>query len=110
MQIYQPQVNNMYPKQKILLKRDTHCIFGQKTNMFIFRMSNPDSKDHGANMGPTWGRQAPCGPHVGHMNLAIWEHLVGLMHSCVLTIKDLCIRSKYHEQEQVITRHRNYGM
>ena len=28
-------------------------------------------------MGPTWGpsgaRQDPDGPHVGHMNLAIWE-------------------------------------
>ena len=23
----------------------------------------PDSKDHGANMGPIWGRQAPCWPH-----------------------------------------------
>ena len=32
----------------------------------------PDSKVHGANMGPTWGRQDPGGPHVGHMNLAIW--------------------------------------
>ena len=32
----------------------------------------PDSKAHGANMGPTWGRQAPGGPHVGPMNLAIW--------------------------------------
>ena len=26
----------------------------------------PDSKVHGTNMGPTWGR------HVGHMNFAIW--------------------------------------
>ena len=26
----------------------------------------------GANMGPTWGRQDPGGPHVGHVNLAIW--------------------------------------
>ena len=34
----------------------------------------PESKVHGANMGPTWGRQDPGGPHVGHMNLAIWEH------------------------------------
>ena len=25
---------------------------------------------HGANMGPTWGRQDPGGPHVGPMNLA----------------------------------------
>ena len=32
----------------------------------------PDSKVHGANMGPTWGRQDPGGPHVGHVNLAIW--------------------------------------
>ena len=32
----------------------------------------PDSKIHGANMGPTWGRQDPGGPHVGHVNLVIW--------------------------------------
>ena len=28
----------------------------------------PDSKVHGANMGPIWGRQDPGGPHVGPMN------------------------------------------
>ena len=33
----------------------------------------PDSKVHGANVGPTWGRQDPDGPHVGPMNFAIWE-------------------------------------
>ena len=32
-----------------------------------------DIKAHGVNMGPTWGRQDPGGPHVGHRNLAIWE-------------------------------------
>ena len=32
----------------------------------------PDSKVHGANMGPIWDRQDPGGPHVGHINLAIW--------------------------------------
>ena len=32
----------------------------------------PDSKIHGANMGPIWGRQDPGGPHVDPMNLAIW--------------------------------------
>ena len=32
----------------------------------------PDSKIHGANMGPNWGRQDPGGPHVGPMNIAIW--------------------------------------
>ena len=33
----------------------------------------PDSKVHGANMGPIWGRQDPGGPHVGPMNFAIWD-------------------------------------
>ena len=31
----------------------------------------PDSKVHGANIGPTWVLSAPDGPHVGHMDLAI---------------------------------------
>ena len=34
-------------------------------------MTYPDSKVHGANMGPIWGRQDPGGPHVGPMNFAI---------------------------------------
>ena len=32
--------------------------------------SIPDSKVHGANMGPTW---VPGGPHVGLVNLAKWD-------------------------------------
>ena len=28
-------------------------------------------------MGSTWGRQDPGGPHVGHMNLAIWAVIPG---------------------------------
>ena len=32
---------------------------------------DPDSKVHGAKMGPTWVLSAPDGPHVGPMNLAI---------------------------------------
>ena len=31
----------------------------------------PDSKVHGANMGPVWDRQDPGGRHVGPMNFAI---------------------------------------
>ena len=38
--------------------------------------SIPDSKVHGAHMGPTWGRQDPGGSHVGHVNLAIWDYSV----------------------------------
>ena len=37
----------------------------------------PDSKVHRASMGPTWGRQDPGGPHVGHMDLAIRGQLQG---------------------------------
>ena len=33
--------------------------------------NTPDSKVHGANMGPTWVLSAPDGHHVGPMNLAI---------------------------------------
>ena len=36
----------------------------------------PDSKVHGANMGPIWGRQDLGGPHVGPMNFAIWVECV----------------------------------
>ena len=32
----------------------------------------PDSQIDGANVGPTWGRQDPGGPHVDHSNVAIW--------------------------------------
>ena len=27
-------------------------------------------------MGPTWGPQDSCGPHVGHVNLVIWVNLL----------------------------------
>ena len=42
----------------------------------------PDSKVHGANMGPIWGRQDPGGPHVGPMNLVIWD---GIAHITAVT-------------------------
>ena len=34
---------------------------------------NPDSKVHGANMGPIWGWQDPGGPHVGPWTLLSWK-------------------------------------
>ena len=33
----------------------------------------PDSKVHEAHLEPTWGRLDPGGPHVGPMNLVIWD-------------------------------------
>ena len=35
----------------------------------------PDSKIHGANMGPIWDQQDRGGPHVGPMNFAIWGRI-----------------------------------
>ena len=35
--------------------------------------SIPDSKVHGANIGPIWGPQDPGGPHFGSLNFAIWD-------------------------------------
>ena len=35
--------------------------------------NSPNSKVHGATMGPIWGRQDPGGPHVGPMNFAVWD-------------------------------------
>ena len=39
----------------------------------------PDSKAHGTNMGPIWGRQDPGGTHVGPMNFAIWDVMWALL-------------------------------
>ena len=41
----------------------------------LFKVTCPDSKIHGANVRPTWGRQEPGGTHVGHTTLAIWDTL-----------------------------------
>ena len=39
----------------------------------------PDTKVHGANMGPAWVLSSPGGPHVGPMNLAIWGYILWLL-------------------------------
>ena len=55
-------------------------------------INSPDSKVHGANMGPTWALLAPDGPHVGPINLAIWAQnwlTVVTTVICILLIYDL---------------------
>ena len=44
-----------------------HKLFSGEWQKWII----PDSKVHGANMGPIWVLSTPDGPHVGPMNLAI---------------------------------------
>ena len=49
----------------------------QKRIGISWTVSHPDSKVHGANMGPIWDRQNLVGPHVGPMNFAIWDTIIG---------------------------------
>ena len=51
----------------------------------------PDSKVHGANMGPTWVLSAPDGPHVGPMNLAIRDVYQAIQPNHTQTSTDLQI-------------------
>ena len=42
----------------------------------LIDITSPDSKVHGAYVGPTRGRQDPGGPHVGPMIIAIWASYI----------------------------------
>ena len=58
-----------------------HIIISQ---IILTSGTNPDSKVHGANMGPTWVLSAPDGPHIGPMSLAIRVYALrwwGICHS-----------------------------
>ena len=51
-----------------------------------WKQTIPDSKIHGAYMGPNWGQQDPSGPHVGPMSLAIWGDLTENSYHTMLKI------------------------
>ena len=50
-----------------------YYIFLATVIKLIFLAAIPDSKVHGANMGPIWVLSAPDGPHVGP-----WTLLLGI--------------------------------
>ena len=54
--------------------------------LLLARRSFPHNKVHGANTGPTRGRQDPGGPHVGPMNFAIWVGLVACSFEIQLSL------------------------
>ena len=63
----------------LLQGKDINAMAGGSIKSLVAKA--PDSKVHGSNMGPIWGRQepggphvllAPDGPHVGPMNFVIW--------------------------------------
>ena len=80
---------------------------------------SPDSKVHGANMGPIWGRQDPGanmgpiwdrqdpgGPYVGPMNFAIWVVLYFLtLLTGNIRPNDqsiICLKPKFHNNPMQI--------
>ena len=61
----------------------------------------PDSKVHGANMGPIWGRQVgPGGPHVDPMLSGIRRSYPGYVE-VTSTITAQCLQSKSEEHEAI---------
>ena len=94
----EPHVGPMNLALRVILKRckvlmhlctpHTSLLPGQRADFFRLRHSKfqlymqsifqfgptafPDSKVHGANMGPIWGRQDQGEPHLGPMDFAIW--------------------------------------
>ena len=64
---------NCIPYAQFVYWKSENKLFGH-----FVRTNNPDSKVHGANMGPIRGRQDPGGPHVGPMYFAFWEPFVFL--------------------------------
>ena len=81
--VRKPPLYQQTNKYKIYFHRivETMFIFGPgklssdvhpPVHLFAGRHYCPDSKVHGANMGPIWGRQDSGGPHIGPMNFAIW--------------------------------------
>ena len=58
------------------VRRASICEDGEKKycckrSIWYVGLSYPDRKVHGAYMGPTWSRQGPGEPQVGHIDLAI---------------------------------------
>ena len=67
-----PVTRKMFPFDDVIMdqiKNSSHPLAPLSWYQDYFRF--PDSKAHGANMGPTWVLSAPDGPHVVPKNLAI---------------------------------------
>ena len=69
-------------------------------------------------MGPTWGPQNPCGPHVRPMKLAIWDVLLNKkpkfplswlnMHICAHAVSNILSWTIWFSLQQIFcTQHRH---
>ena len=59
-------------------------------------MRNPNSKVHGANMGPTWVLSVLDGPHVGPMKFAIRVSIVIWLTEIDCVLIALLVVFPYH--------------
>ena len=58
--------------------------FSSIYNTLSIARKYPDSKVHGANMGPTWVLSAPDGPHIGPMNLVVRVYIQSTLWYCAV--------------------------
>ena len=65
--MHAPSLSRLAPRLGVVIK----SILLTDTSSYY-----PDSKGHGAHLGPTRGWQDPGGPHVGPMNLSIRVHIL----------------------------------
>ena len=70
-------------------KKGTFAIVGVPIRSVLF----PDSRFHGANMGPIGDRQDPGGPHVGLMSFAIWDYYWRVGFDWYQVTPDMCVDS-----------------
>ena len=86
-----------------MLHRLHHILMSLMSKMnqeLVIITSNPDSKVHGANMGPTWVLSAPDGPQVGPTNLAIREYLSkGWWQAAMFYLPCLVTRQAYPDSK-----------
>ena len=99
-------------------KTGTWLYLGDSINRYFFDVDGlfsvigihvyPDSKIHGANIGPTWVLSAPRGPHVDPMNLAI--RVNHLIHAAFLEpgVVSLTFRELSKTFSQKYTMHKNH--
>ena len=74
MQFHQTQWNGVWD-QFHDIRAQPAWLWLNKREAFCFPDYIPESKAHGANMGPTWDLSAPDGPHVGPINLVIRDYI-----------------------------------
>ena len=74
--------------QNYMVGKSVFLGFPYMVSISHLNVNTPDSKVHGANMGPIWGRQDPGGPHVGPMNFPFWAMDTALCQELLLWCHD----------------------